>query len=292
MDIDRLRYFTVISQTGSLTAASELLHVSAPALSKAMAVLENELELKLFQRVGRGIELTEEGKTILPRAQAALRAVEEVKAKKKTPPERRSRLRIGSFEVFSTYFMGPMMKENFADHELELYDLRPGDLERSLIEGRLDIGITYLPIPNSSLHFLKVGHIKMAIYGIPQFKGRELTTLPFAVPILPVQGAPTKINGLDGWPDDRIPRYQKYKVTLMESAMELCRQGLCVAYLPSFIAALHNKRVVLKSHLVEISVPGGPQVRQDVFLVQRKPAKEDETIRNISRLIRKAGSQK
>jgi DNA-binding transcriptional LysR family regulator len=284
MDIDRLRYFTVVAQTGSLTAASEILHVSPPALSKAMAVLESEVGTKLFQRVGRGIELTEEGRSVLPRAQIALHSVDDIRVTKGATVN--PRIRIGSFEVFSTYFLGPMMRDKFADHELELYDLRPGDLERSLVDNRIDIGITYLPIPNGSLDFMKVGNIQMAIYGRPALKGKDLKNLPFAVPIQPVQGAPTKINGLDGWPDNRIPRYQKYKVTLMESAMELCRQGLCVAYLPSFIVALHNKRVMESSHLVEISAPGSPKVRQDVFLIQRKPAKENETIRKISRLIR------
>lgn len=56
--------------------------------------------------------------------------------------------------------------------------------------------------------------------------------LSFVVPIHPAEGTPSKVIGPDGWPDHLIERQIKYRVTMMESAMELCREGHAVAYLP------------------------------------------------------------
>ncbi len=54
MDIDRVRYFNVFAETGSLVKASEILHISQPALSKALRLLAVEVGAKLLESDGRG----------------------------------------------------------------------------------------------------------------------------------------------------------------------------------------------------------------------------------------------
>ena len=286
MDINRLRYFTVIARTGSMTEAAKILRISAPALSKAMSVLESEMGYSVFQNVGRGIALTDHGRKLLPKAEKVLLDVEALKfetAAEATSP----RLRIGTFEVFSTYFLQSLFTKEFEAFDLELHELVPGELEQAISGERVDFGITYIPVPLPGIDFLKVGSVKMAVYGRSAFlNNADLKTLPFAVPILPIHGAPTKVSGLDGWPDDKLPRYQKYQVTLMESALQLCRQGLCVAYLPSFVAALHNQQAVKTLHLEEVPIHNMPRVHQDVFLVKRSGTEEDGRMKQIAQAIR------
>jgi DNA-binding transcriptional LysR family regulator len=285
MDINRLRYFTVIARTGSMTEAAKILRLSAPALSKSMSVLESEMGFALFQNVGRGIVLTDHGRKLLPKAEKILIDVEALKIL--TPEAASSRLRIGTFEVFSTYFLKTLVSHEFKDSDIELHELVPGELEKALSESLVDLGITYIPIPVPGIDFLKVGSVKMGVYGKPSFQNScDLKTLPFAVPILPIQAAPTKVTGLDGWPDHKMPRYQKYRVTLMESAMQLCRQGHCVAYLPSFVVALHNEQVSKAFQLEEIPIHNAPRGLQDVFLVKRNGTAEDERVKRIARVIR------
>jgi hypothetical protein len=72
---------------------------------------------------------------------------------------------------------------------------------------------------------------------------------------MPIPGSPTKMNGLDGWPDEKILRKIKYKVTMMESTLELCRQGKACAYLPQFIIQMHNETVKYSLELVEYPFP-------------------------------------
>jgi DNA-binding transcriptional LysR family regulator len=61
MNTRRLEYFLTLSQTGNLRKASEILNVTPPALSKAMKVLEAELDVKLWAAEGRNVTLIAAG---------------------------------------------------------------------------------------------------------------------------------------------------------------------------------------------------------------------------------------
>jgi len=69
-----LDYFVAVAEEGQITRAAARLHVAQPALSQAMAQLENELGLTLLQRHSRGVTLTPAGEAFLPKARAAVAA--------------------------------------------------------------------------------------------------------------------------------------------------------------------------------------------------------------------------
>ena len=72
MNIDRLKYFSVIVETKNLRKASELIGITPGSLSKAISVLESELSIKLLRPEGRGIEITEEGLEIYKKSLSLL----------------------------------------------------------------------------------------------------------------------------------------------------------------------------------------------------------------------------
>ena len=72
MDLDRLHIFVKIVDAGSMSAASRLVHLTQPALSRNLRLLEEELATDLFDRVGRRLVLTPAGRALLPRARALL----------------------------------------------------------------------------------------------------------------------------------------------------------------------------------------------------------------------------
>ena len=61
MDIYKLRYFHIFSQTGSLVKAAQILNISQPALSKSLQSLQSEVGRKLIEPDGRGLKLTADG---------------------------------------------------------------------------------------------------------------------------------------------------------------------------------------------------------------------------------------
>ena len=72
MDLRHVRTFVAVADVGTVSKAAQQLHVAQPALSRQIANLEDELGLKLFDRVGRRLLLTSEGEQILVECRALL----------------------------------------------------------------------------------------------------------------------------------------------------------------------------------------------------------------------------
>ncbi len=288
MNLKRLEYFTTLAQTGNMQKAGEILRVSAPALSKAMKVLEDELEVKLWMRDGRNIILTDAGVTLFKKSPLLIEELKKLKSSLHKNENSKSILRIGTFEIFSTYFLKFLDRLDWNDCVLELHELLPGMIEKHIINNELDIGITYLPIPDPQLDFLKITSIEMGVFTCKgAFKDYQQKNLPYVVPVMPLQGNPNKVRGLDGWPEDAYTRKVLHQVTLMESALELCRQGRVAGYFPVFVVNEHNKRVKEAYHLERRRSPYSERVcRSDVYIVKRKSMEETQEIKKISKAIR------
>src|SRR5215831_6961032 len=80
MELSELEAFVAINRAGGFTRAAEYLHLSQPAISRRIELLERELGAPLFERLPGGIRLTEAGLALLPHAQLALAAVEDGRA--------------------------------------------------------------------------------------------------------------------------------------------------------------------------------------------------------------------
>ncbi len=74
MDLHQLKTFVVVAREGSITRASELLHLSQPAVSAHIKAIEDALDVTLFERTPRGMSLTPEGKRLLAKAEQTLGA--------------------------------------------------------------------------------------------------------------------------------------------------------------------------------------------------------------------------
>lgn len=285
MDIDRVRYFNVFAETGSLVKASEILHISQPALSKALKLLESEVGIKLIEPDGRGLRLTEPGARFRDQTRALLSEWMSVPQKIREHDVGKPS-RIASFEVFTTYFLGHLLK--YVDLEsLEIHEFGPGRMEQAVAEGRVDLAITYAPVPSAGIDFIEITKIKMGVFGIEKFRSKLFSCLPFVVPLHPYVGAPSKIIGLDGWPDHLFERKIKYQVTMMESALELCRAGRCVAYLPEFVAHLHNRSILDEFKLHEFKSPVAIKDRQQsVYLIRRQGSVESQVERQVAKSLR------
>ena len=61
MELRRLRTFVTVAELGTVSKAAVRLRITQPALSRQIIELQNELRLRLFDRVGRGLVLTAEG---------------------------------------------------------------------------------------------------------------------------------------------------------------------------------------------------------------------------------------
>ncbi|HEY3699116.1 MAG TPA: LysR family transcriptional regulator, partial [Spongiibacteraceae bacterium] len=79
MDTQLLQAFAAVAENSSFSVAAEQLHLTQPAVSKRIALLEGQLDCSLFDRIGRQITLTEAGRALLPRAQSVLQEIRDAK---------------------------------------------------------------------------------------------------------------------------------------------------------------------------------------------------------------------
>ena len=181
-----------------------------------------------------------------------------------------------------------MSRIGWDENALELHELLPGEVEKYISLGELDFGITYLPVPCPDLDFLKITSIEMGVFTkAGAFENVPQTELPFVIPVTPMHATPTRVRGLDGWPDDAYPRKVLHRVTLLESALELCRQGRVAGYFPTFIVREHNQRVRDDLRLERRKSPyTGRICRSDVYLVKRKSYEETTVAKQLAKAIR------
>ena len=286
METNRLRQFCTVVETGNLRKAGELLGISHSGLFKSLKVLEDETGIRLFLPSGRGIVVTDSGRELYERSSHFFHDLERLLGKETSVEP--DLLRIGSFEVFTTYFMGRLLRDYLPKTQVEIHELVPGRLEEALLLKRIDLGITYEPVPRPKINYSKVGRISMVAYALKdQFACRDLIDVPFAVPVSPLEGTPSQVKGLDAWPEQRFKRTSVFKVDLMATGLELTRQGLCAIFIPKFVAELHNENTLSKFHLHPLALPKSmPNIHRDVFLVHRESTPENKVMKKVAQALR------
>ena len=150
MELRTLRYFSVIAEEMHFGRAAKRLHISQPPLSRQMMNLEEELDVALFDRSKRGVQLTPAGSLFLSEARKVISAVDAAT----TVARRAGRGEMGQltvgFFVAATYAVLPRVLRHFRQHStdvnLVLKDMELPKVLEGLIEGEIDVGFLRPPI--------------------------------------------------------------------------------------------------------------------------------------------------
>lgn len=146
----QLRYFDALARLGHFGRAAEHCAVSQPALSVQIRELEAALGMTLVERGARKVRLTAFGEALAGRAEAILRAVDDLQDLARASRQRFSgRLRMGIIPTIAPYLLPAILREVMADHpglDLHLRESLTPRLLEELAEGRLDCAVLALPI--------------------------------------------------------------------------------------------------------------------------------------------------
>src|SRR3954469_7295415 len=116
MELRHLRYFVAVAEEGHVPRAAERLGIQQPPLSQQIRALESELDLRLFHRQPRGVELTQAGETLLAEARAILARVEHAAtAARRTARGEAGRIGIGFTTSASFHPFVPRAIRSFRD---------------------------------------------------------------------------------------------------------------------------------------------------------------------------------
>ncbi|AZZ36073.1 hypothetical protein CIK05_04460 [Bdellovibrio sp. qaytius] len=285
METDRLRYFCLIAETGSLTKAAEILNVSHSGLSKAMSLLQEELGQSLFRPQGRGLEITEQGKKLYQRSKEVLTLVDNLKAESK--PVEKPALRIGMTEVLSSAFASEITAS--FEGGLSIYDLDSGEIEVKILADQIEFGVTGVPFPHQQLDYLKIAKVSMGIFFVnTQFQKMNIEEIPFVGPNSEINNNPLSIKARDGWPENKT-RNLVYGAGTLAIALEIVDSGKAALYMPQFVAQALNKKRSKQFQLLEHEASQAliKSAARDVYLVKKKNAEESKTMKMVARILRK-----
>ncbi|MEZ5786322.1 MAG: LysR family transcriptional regulator [Xanthobacteraceae bacterium] len=147
MNLRQLQYFVEVSELESVSRAADRLHVAQPALSRHMRALERELGVRLFERDGRGIILTNAGLVFRDRVRTLLRELDraqlEIKALSRSPGGRIDFGMPFSVSQALTRVLVASVKEELPGVALRVIDGWTGFIIEWLLRGRLDLGVIY-----------------------------------------------------------------------------------------------------------------------------------------------------
>ncbi len=202
MDIAALKAFIAVADSGSFSLAAEQLFLTQPAISKRVSALENELETRLFDRIGRGVSLTEAGQALLPRARNILLDLEDsIRALSNLSGEVHGTLRFGTSHHIGLHRLPPVLKAFVHVYPEVRLDIRFMDSEEACLaveHGELELAIVTLPpSPANVLQTEKVWDDPLAImvardHPLAQKRRLSLRDLASHPVILPATGTYTR----------------------------------------------------------------------------------------------------
>ncbi|GAB3464348.1 LysR family transcriptional regulator [Massilia terrae] len=267
--LDELQAFVAVVDTGSLTAASELLGLTISATSRALGRLEEKLQTTLLRRTTRRLELTEEGGTFLAHARAILDSVdaaEEQMAARRMRPA--GRLRVDAATPFMLHVLVPLIdgfRVRFPEVELEL---NSNEGITDLIEKRTDVAFRIGVLKDSTLHARHVGTSRVRVLASPAYLKRHGTPAEPAELGQHVLLGFTQPESLNDWPLHEADGSTTHiRPTIASSSGETLRQmalaGLGIVCLSDFMTREDRR----SGSLVQLFPEQTVDVRQPVNAV-------------------------
>jgi len=155
MDLQQLRYIVALSQELHFLKAARRVNVSQPTLSQQIKKLEEELGVFLFERSPQQVKLTDSGEKFLPYAIQVLDSLEKgVGELQEETGEVTGRIRVAAIPTICPYLLPSVItkiRKKAPRLVLEIYEETTSVLVEHLKDGKLDLGILALPIPDPGI---------------------------------------------------------------------------------------------------------------------------------------------
>lgn len=189
-DLQKWRSFVAIGELGSLTRAALFLDSSQSFLSRQINALERECGARLFNRTGRGVELSEAGQRLFPRVKELLDQAQslerEIRADLREPV---GTVTVGSLPSIGTILIGRLyaqVRSLYPGVSLKVLEGSSGQVEEWLSDARVDIAILYRYGPTLPEHEEALATVDSYLIGARDDRLTAGGSVPFA--------------GLDGLP--------------------------------------------------------------------------------------------
>lgn len=147
MNLQQLYYFQKIAECQQYTQAAAELHVTQATLSYAISNLEKELGVQLFQRRGKSVQLTDQGKAYLTCVRDALQALERGRQLLRSADQSKTQVRLGCLESVKSVALR-LISDPSAENCRLRFDLSHSNahtIEQKLLRREIDLGVSTVP---------------------------------------------------------------------------------------------------------------------------------------------------
>lgn len=244
MNIQQLETFYWIAQLGTFSAAAERLATSQASVSARIRELESELDVLLFDRIGRHVQLTLKGRELLVHAEKVVASAAQLRLAAGTPDLVRGVVRIGLGEVVAATSLVAIineLKRRYPTLEVE-YDIDlNANMVRKLLRGALDIGVFGGPVEEPELKFVPIGAMRLAWVGAPSLLGGRPSVRPADVATLPIISLPREARLytlMQEWfTEGAIAPASVSYCNNLATMLHVARAALCICVVPAVLAA-------------------------------------------------------
>lgn len=254
MEIKYLNTFKTILETGSFQKAAERLNYAQSTITLQMQSLEQELSVKLFEKIGRQMKLTQTGKELIPYIDHVIEAVQQMEYYGKGNQELTGTLRIAIPETLLAYQMPQVLtqfRKTAPNVTLSMQSPNCYDIRTQVLNGTVDIGIHYnIGGYGNTLVVEKLQQYEFVLVGSTELNETEYDFI-----------TENQRKGLCLLADQSSYYYKKFceylqsKNILLESEVNLfsteavkrlVRENLGIAYLPRFTVEEELRNHVLQ----------------------------------------------
>ena len=289
MEIRQLHYFLDIAQTEHLTQSAQNLFVTQSTLSHGLRQLEEELDTTLFDRLGRGLKLSQAGSEF--RAYAT-RALKEIEAGRMALADlsglQSGRLTIGAIPTFLNTVLPATVAtfcESYPKVQVEVRELRAGPIENQLMCGDLDLGIAFHPTRHGEIETEPLFEERMMVVlrkTAPQARGQHITLkraaqLPMA--LLPRSFATRRMLD-EKFRQAGTEPLVRVEMESVEALLGVCRHGPLATIVP--------ERATLQMPDLHAMALTAPEVVRHACLLWRRSASRSVAAREFAALLRTA----
>lgn len=171
-----------IAQLGTFAAAARKMHASQPAISARIKDIESAMGVKLFQRQGRRMELTWQGRDLVQLVEPLLRRLDGAVGQIDNPASMTGTVRIAAGEIaalswFPVFIARLRQRMPLVSYEIDV-DLT-ASMNAKLSSGKIDIALLAGPVAGKDLHSVPLGSVRMVWMTSPLTRQRlEGATAP------------------------------------------------------------------------------------------------------------------
>ncbi|WP_028612010.1 LysR family transcriptional regulator [Paenibacillus harenae] len=155
INLEWYRIFLHTAHNGNFTKAAQQLHITQPSVSYAIKQMEEMLGLKLFHRLSKGVELTEEGRALLAYVEQSFSMLDAAQKHVRDLKQlAEGEVRIGASDSLIKHLLLPQLNRFHKEYpgiRIRLTHGKTPDIAQRLREGRIDCAIVHLPIHDPEL---------------------------------------------------------------------------------------------------------------------------------------------